>query len=165
LQSNQRDHRQQCIAERMMAHDPPLPDAFGAGGADIVEIEHLQHRGSGHARDRGHRRGTQGDRRQHQVGGGAPHHRPVAGEHPVDERHPGDVTPRHAFVQQAPERQPPQDTPEHQQQEDAGPEDRHGHADQDADHRAGIEQRTWVAGREHPDRQAEDDREQQRGET
>ncbi len=47
------DDRQRCVLEGVHEQDAALPHALGAGGADIVLLQHLEHGG---ARDAGDQR-------------------------------------------------------------------------------------------------------------
>ena len=67
LQADGGDHRDQRIAQGMQADDAAVGEALGAGGADIVLAQHLEH---GRARlpgDDGERNGAEHDRGQDQV--------------------------------------------------------------------------------------------------
>ena len=48
-------------------HDPALAQSLGARGADEVALQHLLHRGAGHARQERHRAHPERDRRQDQI--------------------------------------------------------------------------------------------------
>ena len=43
------DDQDQRIAQRVFADGPPLAESLGAGGADVVLAEHVEHRRARHA--------------------------------------------------------------------------------------------------------------------
>ena len=57
------DDGDERVAQRMDADDPEGREALGAGGADIILLEHLEHRGARHARDHRERDGAEHDGR------------------------------------------------------------------------------------------------------
>ena len=55
------------VLERVDEQDAALPQALGAGGADIVLLQHLEHGGAGDARDQRDVDAAERDGRQDQV--------------------------------------------------------------------------------------------------
>ncbi len=82
------EERHQRVPERMAVDDQPLAHALGAGGADVVLLQHLQHVGAGEPRDIGDRRHRQHDDRKDRLRKAAPagdrHHIEADGEE-IDE--------------------------------------------------------------------------------
>src|SRR5882762_7344143 len=52
LQTDQADHRDQRVLERMAEHDRPLAEALGPGGPDVFLAQHVEQRGALDAHDR-----------------------------------------------------------------------------------------------------------------
>ena len=65
--ADDRDQRDQRVAERVMIDDLALRKALGAGGADIVRVEHLQHVGAHITHQRADGDDGQRDNGQHQM--------------------------------------------------------------------------------------------------
>jgi hypothetical protein len=57
-----------ALRKRVHVGDHPRGEALGAGGADIVLLQHLQHAGARDARDERGLADAQRHRRQHHVG-------------------------------------------------------------------------------------------------
>ena len=83
LQPDQRHHRQQRVAQHVPRHHAGLVEAFGARGPDVIEVEHLQHRGAHDAQIDRQEDQPERQRRQHQMAGDI-EHAPDAGAHRAD---------------------------------------------------------------------------------
>ena len=66
-QADHGDHRDQRVAQRVQADHARGRQALGAGGADIVLAQHLEHGRAGLAGDDRERHGAEHDRGQDQV--------------------------------------------------------------------------------------------------
>ena len=67
LQPDDRDHRNQRVAQRVHDDHAPARQALGARGAHVVLAQHFEHRRARHPRDHRQRNRAERDRRQDQV--------------------------------------------------------------------------------------------------
>src|ERR1700682_5344332 len=67
LQPDHRDHRNECVAQRVNQHHAPVRQAFGAGGANVILPQHLEHRRARHPGDHREWNRAQRDRGQDEV--------------------------------------------------------------------------------------------------
>ena len=90
LQADHGDDGDERVAQRMDADDAEGREALGAGGAHIILLEHLEHRGARHARDHRERDGAKHDGRQNEVAHRVEKGAFLAGEQAVDQHEAGD---------------------------------------------------------------------------
>ena len=162
LETDGRDHRQHGIAQHVPTADDPGGEALGLGGADVVLVEHVEHRGPGDPED--HREGDrgQGDRRQDQVLECVPRGIPLTGEDAVEDehaRHPGGVETGGLATR---DRQHLPLDGEEVLEEERGEEHRHRYAHQGEDHCARVGEGTHAARGDVAERDPERDGDEQR---
>ena len=165
LQPDDRDHRDQRIAQRVQADHASRWQTFGARGAHVVLAEHLEHRRARHARDHRQRNGAEHDCRQHEVVQRVLQRTGLARQPGIDGHETGDRlevvldqvdAPRHR-------RQTPTLADEHDQQQ-APPEDRHRIAGDRESHQRLVVQAAATRGCDGAGGQPDQHREQHRGE-
>src|SRR5947208_16525379 len=89
LGAGDRDDGDQRVAERVVEGHPALGQPLGAGRADVLASEDVEHRRARHAGDHRRRRRPQRERRQRhrqEIDG-----RAVRERHPLERRHPAEV--------------------------------------------------------------------------
>src|ERR1700738_1734214 len=67
LQTDHRDHRNESVAQRVNQHHSPVREALGAGGANVILAQHLEHRRARHSGDHRQWNRAQRDRGQDEV--------------------------------------------------------------------------------------------------
>ena len=67
IDADHRDHRDDGVGQHVAGDHPQPAQALGAGGADEVLVQHLDHRGACHARVPAAAEHAKGQRRQQQV--------------------------------------------------------------------------------------------------
>src|SRR5580765_1090705 len=136
LQPGDRDDRHRRVLQGVLDDHEHFRDALGAGGADVVRAQHLEHRGAREPRDRRHREGAERQRGQHQA-------------------LPALATRR---------RQQTEVERDDQDQEDPDEEGRRRLADEGERHRRLIDGGVSFHGRDDPDGQGDQQRQGERGE-
>src|SRR4030042_460243 len=141
LQSQDGDHRQESVLQRMSEDHHTLRQPLCSGRADIVLLKHLQHCGAGHAGDNGHGYGAQSYGRQDEMLDAVEQRFGVPGQYAVHDDQVGDplefdtrIQPRHRGQPTEAHRE---ETVEHQPQ----PENGQGNPQQAANHGRIIEER------------------------
>ena len=152
--------RQQRVAQRMHPDDPARREPLGAGGAHVILVQDLEHRGAGHAGDDGERHGAEHDRRQDEMAQGVEESGRLIGHERVDGHEPGRLVERVVDeVDAARDRQKPKPDRNEHDQEQAPPEDRHRISEQRDRHQRLVIDPAALDGGERPGRHADRDRE------
>jgi hypothetical protein len=159
-EADHRHHRQQGVAQGVHPDDAATRQPLGAGGAHVILVQDLEHRGAGHAGDDGERHGAEHDRRQDEMTQGVEESARLIGHERVDGHEPGRLVERVVDeVDAARDRQKPKPDRNEHDQEQAPPEDRHRIPEQRDRHQrlvidAAAFDRCERPGR-HPDRNRE----------
>ena len=160
----ERDDRDQRVRQDVADHDAALAQALGARDAHVVLLHAFQHAGARRARDQAERRRREHDRRQDQMRERIAERVPVAGERAVDQIEAGDrraAASAIASIRPGPGRDL-QAAVEHRQHDEGEPEGRRRHADQRDEPRQMIDPAVAPHRRDDAERNADDDREQER---
>ena len=134
-------------------------EPLGAGGADVILAQHLQHRRARHPRHHRQRIGAQHDGWQDQVLRGGPEGALVAREQRIDQQEPGGRLDVVLHRDPARHRRQPELDREQQDQQQAPPEDRHRVAGERGRHHAVVEHRIAAHRRDDARRNAQQQRE------
>jgi hypothetical protein len=164
LQPDDRDHRDQRVAQRVHDDDAPARQALGAHGAHVVLAQHLEHRRTRHPRDDRERDRPERDRRQDQVRQRGAECRHVARAQRVDQHETGERRDVVLHGDASGNRRPAELHREEQDQQQRPPEDRHRIAGQRESHHRVIRHGVAPHRRQDAGRQPDDDGEQQREE-
>src|SRR5690625_161697 len=156
LYADDGDDRQQGVAESMLVNDDVVAQAFGAGGAHVVTVEHFQQAGTHQARHQRQDRGAEGKRRQQQVTQVVPQSLEAA----LGEQHAQALEERGAAAEQ---RQPADVQSHGTEQYQRQPEVWQRHAQQRHEHAAEVDPAVAVGGGQYTERDAQDDGQHQRG--
>ena len=152
------------VAQDVAAPDDPVGEALGLGRADVVLVEHVEHRGAGDPEDHGEGDARQRQRGQHEVLERVPRGVELPGEQAVEDEEPGDAGRIEAAVLAARHGQPAEldreDVLEQEREEEDGDRD----ADEGEDHRRVVEEARPAAGGEVAERDAERDGDEHREE-
>ncbi len=140
--ADDRHDRHRGILERMHEQDAALADALGARGADVVLLQHLEHRRAGDAGDQRDVDAAERDRGQDQV----------------FEPRPDPFRDRRIAL----DRQPFELEREHVGEQVADHEHRHREAEHGERHDAAVDPGAGLPGREHTDRHGDRHRQDQR---
>src|SRR2546427_12919484 len=125
LQAEDRDHRDECVTERVTGHDLPLGDAARTCGLRVVGHHRPEHVGSHGLREEPAQDKAKGEAREDEVPDCDPEVTQVPFEEGVHRVHPGDG-PRVVGALPPPvRRKPPQSDRKHQLEHQAEPQNRH----------------------------------------